>query len=67
MKEEDATFETIKDAVRRDLAHSYLGQKSVPLSQIGEMLGYAEASAFTRACRRWFGKAPREVRRELAA
>jgi AraC-like DNA-binding protein len=31
------------------------------------MLGYAEPSAFTRACQRWFGLAPRDVRKRLAS
>ena len=67
LKDEGTTFEVIKDDVRRDLARTYLAQKGVPFSHIAEMLGYAEASAFTRAVRRWFGKAPREMRKDLAA
>jgi AraC-like DNA-binding protein len=31
------------------------------------MLGYAEPSAFTRASQRWFGAAPRDVRKQMAS
>lgn len=66
LKAEDTSFEVIRDDVRRELAQAHLAQRSVPLSHIAEMLGYAEASAFTRACRRWFGAAPRDVRKAMA-
>lgn len=65
LKAEDTSFEMLRDDVRRELAQSYLAQRNVPLAQVAEMLGYAEASAFTRAARRWFGKTPREVRRRM--
>ena len=67
LKEEETSFEAIKDDVRREIAYSYLAKKSVPLSHVAEVLGYAETSAFTRACRRWFGQAPRELRKTLVA
>ena len=66
LKAEDTTFEALKDEARHDIAQSYLAQPKVPLSHIAELLGYAEASAFTRACRRWFGESPRDYRKRLA-
>ena len=35
----------------------------LPLSQVAGLLGLAEQAVLTRACRRWFGRTPREVRR----
>jgi AraC-like DNA-binding protein len=67
LQAEDTTFEALRDDVRRELAQAYLAQRRIPLAHVAEMLGYAEASAFTRACQRWFGQAPREVRKGLAA
>jgi AraC-like DNA-binding protein len=66
LKAEDTSFEALRDDVRRDLAREHLAQGAVPLGHIAEMLGYAEASAFTRACQRWFGASPREYRRQMA-
>lgn len=67
LKAEDTSFEDIRDDVRRELAQNYLAQRTIPLSQIAEILGYAEPSAFTRASQRWFGAAPREVRKRMAS
>lgn len=66
LKAEDTSFEDIRDDVRRELAQNYLAQRGIPLAHIAEMLGYAEPSAFTRASQRWFGQAPREVRKRMA-
>ncbi|MGE0741557.1 MAG: AraC family transcriptional regulator [Hyphomonadaceae bacterium] len=67
LKDEGVVFEDIKDGVRRHKATVYLRQRDLPLSQVAELLGYAEPSAFSRSCRRWFGESPREVRKRLAA
>jgi AraC-like DNA-binding protein len=67
LKAENTSFEALRDDVRRDLAREHLAQGNVPLGHIAEMLGYAEASAFTRACQRWFGASPRDVRRQMAS
>jgi AraC-like DNA-binding protein len=67
LQAEGATFEGLRDDVRRELAQAYLAQRNIPLAHVADMLGYAEPSAFTRACQRWFGQAPREVRKRLAA
>jgi AraC-like DNA-binding protein len=65
-KAEGASFEELRDEARRDWAQALLVQRNVPFSHIAEVLGYAEASAFTRASQRWFGASPREVRRRAA-
>lgn len=59
LREEGTAFEDIKDEVRRDLLGQLLQRSTVPsLTQIAGMLDYAEQSALTRSCRRWFGAAP---------
>jgi AraC-like DNA-binding protein len=62
LKDEGASFQSIKDAVRRDLALSYLTQTDLDLTQIAQRLGYAEHSVFTRSCARWFAQPPSEMR-----
>jgi AraC-like DNA-binding protein len=66
LKAEGTSFEALRDEARRDWAQALLLQGNVPLAHIAEVLGYAEASAFTRASQRWFGAAPREVRKRIA-
>ncbi|WP_414714303.1 hypothetical protein [Sphingobium sp.] len=31
------------------------------VAQIATMLGYAEQSSYSRACRRWYDESPREL------
>jgi AraC-like DNA-binding protein len=64
--EERTTFDVIQDDVRRNLALGFLAQSKVRMTEIAARLGYAEPAVFSRACRRWFGVSPRELRRSLA-
>lgn len=67
LKDEGSSFEKIKDDARREWAESLLVQPAVTLSQIAQMLDYADSSAFSRSCRRWFGESPRSYRMKLVA
>jgi AraC-like DNA-binding protein len=62
---EGRTFEDIRDEVRRTVVAHYLAQSDAALSDITEWLNYSEPTAFSRACRRWFGAAPGELRASL--
>ncbi|WP_427975975.1 AraC-like transcriptional regulator QhpR [Acidocella sp.] len=53
--------EAVQD-VRKALAASYLRQPHLSISGIAQLLGYAELSPFSRACRRWFGAPPEQIR-----
>jgi AraC-like DNA-binding protein len=66
LREEGASFEKIKDDVRRAIAETMLADLQTPLTEIAQVLHYASPAAFTRSCRRWFGDAPRMLRRKLA-
>ena len=61
------TFEALKDEARRNLAAHYLAQSDVRIIDVAGRIGYSETSAFTRACRRWFGLSPRRLRQRLVA
>lgn len=67
LQAEGTSFDQIKDSVRREMAEQYLADPTLPITQIAFMLHYANSSAFTRACRRWFGKPPSAVRKSLIA
>lgn len=56
-------FATLVDDVRREEAERYLRETTMPLAQLSGVLGFSEQSALSRACRRWFGASPSEVRR----
>jgi AraC-like DNA-binding protein len=61
----DASFEKLKDGVLREMAVMLLRDPDVQISRIAWKLHYANGSAFTRACQRWFGASPKEVRQRL--
>lgn len=58
LQEEGITFKELSDSVRKSLALFYLQSGKYPLKEISYMLGYNELSAFSRAFKRWTGKAP---------
>lgn len=62
---EGASYEQLLASERLRLATDYLLQPGLELSQIAGLLGYSEQSAFTRACRDWFGMPPRQYRQQL--
>jgi AraC-like DNA-binding protein len=61
---EGTTFEAIVDSARRSAALRLLTQTDVPMSQVALMVELAGPPSLTRACRRWFGRTPTQVRRD---
>nr|WP_068891463.1 AraC family transcriptional regulator [Pedobacter panaciterrae] len=56
--EEDTSFQSIADQVRKQLALKYLKSGEHQIKEISYILGYNELSAFTRAFKRWTGSSP---------
>lgn len=61
------SFHDIRDAARADLAAKYLRDSRLSLTQIADVLGYSELSAFSRSFRRWHGVPARSLRRQAVA
>lgn len=55
-------YSQLVEDVRRPLAENYVAQSDQSFTDIALSLGYSEASAFSRAFRRWTGRSPREFR-----
>ncbi|MCO8161662.1 AraC family transcriptional regulator [Pseudomonas sp. 21LCFQ010] len=64
LREQNLSFSSVVDTLRRELATHYLSQHQLPISDLAPLLGYSETSAFSRAFRRWFGVSPRQWRRD---
>lgn len=62
LAEAGTTFQELRDRVRADIALKYLRQSSLRAAQVGEILGYSEAAAFTRAFKRQHGITPSAAR-----
>lgn len=59
---EGATFSSVVDGVRREIAQRCLRDTDITLDHLTRQLGYAEQSVLTRACQRWFGVSPTDYR-----
>ena len=62
LSEDGLNFTEILQQLRHDLALRYLNDRQMHVSKIAWLLGFNDVSAFTHACKRWTGKAPREMR-----
>lgn len=58
LQDEGVTFQQISDSIRKSLALNYIESGKHQIKEISNMLGYNELSAFSRAFKRWTGKAP---------
>lgn len=52
------SFQELVDEIRYEIARQFLETSDADVSRIAAMLDYADASAFTRAFRRWSGTTP---------
>jgi len=62
LAEVDASYRSLVDDTRRDMALRYIQDPQKSATDITFLLGYSQQSAFTRAFRRWTGMSPSEYR-----
>jgi AraC-like DNA-binding protein len=55
---EGATFQSIKDELRRDVAIQRLTKTDMPIAVIGAEVGFDDPTTFHRAFRKWTGSTP---------
>lgn len=58
LREEDTSYQALLDHARRELALRHLATPEGSAAEVAFLLGFADASAFTRAFRRWTGDTP---------
>ena len=61
--DERTTFQSVKDAVRRDIAVQRLSKSTAPIAAIATDLGFANAAIFCRAFKQWTGSTPSAYRK----
>lgn len=62
LAEHGASFQTLTEETRRELALGLLRDERYSLSEIAFLTGFSEQSAFTRAFKRWMGQTPASYR-----
>lgn len=58
LKQENTSFQEIKDLLRRDMAIYYLGRQELSINDIAAKIGFTEPSTFHRAFKKWTGVTP---------
>ncbi len=66
LQKEGASFQELKDKVRRSIAEKLLSTTDLSIADIAEKVGYSEPSDFTRAYISWTGMAPSDYRAQKA-
>lgn len=62
LEAEGASFQGIKDELRRDAAIHYLSSTQLSVADVSALLGFQEVSAFRRAFKAWTGTRPTHYR-----
>ncbi len=62
LSNEGASFKTLLDKFKQNLAEQYLSQTNMKLEEIAERIGYSDAASFSHAFKRWTGLSPRKYR-----
>ncbi len=65
LSEEGVSFQQLKDGLRRDQAITLLADSQMTIGEIGQVIGYTEPAAFSRAFRQWTGLSPLRYRQGL--
>ena len=58
LKARNTSFQAIVDAVRFELASTFLTDTDLSLTQLTEMVGYRDLSTFSAAFKKRFGQSP---------
>jgi AraC-like DNA-binding protein len=62
LEEAGTSFTGLLDETRRALAEQYLQRTDYSVAEVAYLVGFAEASSFNRAFRRWTGRPPGDAR-----
>lgn len=62
LQDEGASLQSIKDAVRKDIAYRLLLRSRKPVKQIAQDAGFASEKSFMRAFKNWTGLSPEAYR-----
>jgi AraC-like DNA-binding protein len=62
LSREGQNYRALLQEVRMALAQRYMAQQTYTITEVAFMLGYSDASAFSRAFKGWYGDTPSSYR-----
>ena len=65
LQAQGTSFKQLLTETRQELAEQYINDSTLTLTEISYLLGFSEASSFTRSYKRWTGIPPSEARRRV--
>lgn len=66
LQEEATSYQKIKDQCRKQAAIAYMNAPQLSITDVSELMGYDEPSAFFRSFKKWTGQTPGAYRRSSA-
>ncbi len=63
LAEQGTSYRAVLDIIRSELAQDYVRDTTLSFTDIADLLGFANPSAFHRAFQRWFGVTPGDYRK----
>ncbi len=66
LQEHGTSFSQVLDAIRKEMALTYLRQTQNSVLYVSDQLGFSEQSAFQRAFKRWTGMTPKRYRTAIS-
>src|SRR5690606_1700728 len=60
---EQTTFRDIAGAVRKEIAFQLMQNPAIKLSEVSDILGYSDLTAFRKAFKSWTNTTPRVIRK----
>lgn len=66
LEQEGTSFQQLLDETRQEMARHYLDDPSISMAQMAGLLGYSDASGFSRAFNRWFNDSPLKWQKQHA-
>ncbi|MNE85972.1 HTH-type transcriptional regulator VirS [compost metagenome] len=58
LADEGMTYQALRDAIRREMAVSWLGEVGLSFDEVSSRVGFADTSSFYKAFRKWTGVSP---------
>ena len=61
--QEQATFRDIAAEIRKDIAFQLMQNPAIKISEVSDILGYSDITAFRKAFKSWTNSTPRAIRK----